>query len=69
MSLLELVAAQDEAGWRRLTQLYGPLIYSWCRQAGLRPEDSADIMQDVFRSVLLNISNFEKAGTSDSFRG
>ncbi len=69
VSLLALVAAKDETGWRRLTELYGPLIYSWCRQARLNPEDSADIMQDVFRSVLTNISNFEKSETSGSFRG
>jgi len=69
VSLLALAAANDEAGWRRLTELYGPLIYSWCRQARLQPEDSADIVQEVFRSVLLNISNFEKTETTGSFRG
>ena len=66
-SLLERVKSQDEDAWRKLTRLYGPLAYHWCRNAGLTPEDSADIVQDVFRSLVIHIDGFEKTPTS-SFR-
>lgn len=32
------------------------------------PEDAADIVQDVFRSVLLRVSDFERDSESGSFR-
>ncbi|TWT93964.1 RNA polymerase sigma factor [Stieleria varia] len=67
-SLLDLIREGDDQGWRCLTELYGPLIYAWCRGSRLGPEDSADIMQDVFRAVVLHIGNFEKVA-SGSFRG
>ena len=68
-SLLGLLRASDEEGWRQFTELYGPLIYSWCRYSKLGPEDSADIMQDVFRAVLVNVAEFKKDGNGGSFRG
>ncbi len=68
-SLLDLVRSRDETSWRKMTELYGPLIYHWCRNAGLGPEDSADVLQDVFRSVMLHIETFEKSATTGSFRG
>ncbi len=52
-----------------MTELYGPLIYHWCRRAGLRAEDAADLLQDVFQSVLMHIEAFEKTEASGSFRG
>lgn len=45
------------------------MIYHWCRTAGLGPEDSSDVLQDVFRSVMLHIATFQKTDTSGSFRG
>lgn len=67
-SLLELVRSHDEEAWRCLTELYGPLIYYWSRNAGLGPEDAADVLQDVFRSVVIHIARFEKSDASGSFR-
>jgi len=69
MSLLELLRTSDEEGWRRFTEIYGPLIHSWCQYSKLGPEDSADIMQDVFRAVLLNVAEFKKDETGGLFRG
>jgi RNA polymerase sigma-70 factor (ECF subfamily) len=68
-SLLDLLRASDEDGWRQFTELYGPLIYSWCRFSKLGPEDSADIMQDVFRAVLVHAAEFRKDAKVGSFRG
>src|SRR5262245_31027019 len=49
--LLERVKAQDQAAWERLVSLYSPLLYRWCRQAGLQAEDARDIGQEVFTAV------------------
>ena len=68
-SLLERVKAHDPAAWQRLVALYGPLVYRWCRQAGLRAEDAADSVQEVFRSVAVGVADFRRDRPGDSFRG
>jgi RNA polymerase sigma-70 factor (ECF subfamily) len=58
----------DQAAWERLVELYGPLVYAWCRQAGLQEADALDIGQEVFRSVLAAIADFRRDRPGDSFR-
>jgi RNA polymerase sigma-70 factor (ECF subfamily) len=67
-TLLARVKAHDPEGWRRFVHLYGPLIFHWCRQAGLQDADAADVGQDVFRAVARTVADFrrEERGT---FRG
>lgn len=57
--------AQDKAAWSRLANLYGPLVYGWCRRRGLQDDDAADVVQEVFRAVAVNIASFQPG----SFRG
>lgn len=60
---------QGEAdAWRRLVHLYGPLVYAWCRQQGLRPPDAADVVQEVYRSVTGAVADFQPT-PDGSFRG
>lgn len=66
--LLRRVQSLDAVAWNDLVTLYGPLVYHWTRQAGLQPADAADVMQDVFRSVLTGIDRFDSEGAG-SFRG
>jgi len=61
--------ALDPAAWRRLTTVYGPLVYGWARRAGLRGEDAADITQDVFRAVAVSASHLQHGRPGDTFRG
>lgn len=68
-SLLVRVRRQDTLAWQRLSNLYGPVVYSWARRSGLQDSDAADVMQDVFQSLLLNISAFRRELPGDSFRG
>ncbi len=68
LGMLGRVRSNDAEAWRRLVALYSPLIYSWCRHAGLKDADAADLMQEVWRSVAGHIGSFEK-GSSGSFRG
>jgi RNA polymerase sigma factor (sigma-70 family) len=69
LSMLERVRAADPEAWRRLVHLYSPLIYSWCRRADFGSEDAADLMQDVWSAVSVNIGRFERSSEYGSFRG
>ncbi|MEZ6114810.1 MAG: sigma-70 family RNA polymerase sigma factor [Pirellulaceae bacterium] len=68
LSLLARLRAGDQQGWQRLVRLYGPLIYSWCRRAGLQQEDASDAVQDVFSSISTNLEKFRRDQPGDSFR-
>ena len=68
-TLLLGVKAMDPAAWARFVDLYGPLVYHWCRQAGLQDADAADVSQEVFRAVAAGIGGFRHGGPADSFRG
>ncbi len=72
LSLLKRVRCFDALAWERLSALYGPVVYGWCRRAGLQDNDSADAVQEVFRSVFRGIAEFRGADNSQngsSFRG
>ncbi|HUG68012.1 MAG TPA: sigma-70 family RNA polymerase sigma factor [Pirellulaceae bacterium] len=68
-SLIQRARAQDPEAWRRLSRLYTPLVYGWARQSGLSASDAADIVQEVFRSVVTNIDRFRHDELKSSFRG
>lgn len=68
-TLLERVRLQQPDAWRRLVDLYGPLVYRWCRRSQLQPSDAADVVQDVFTSVAQHIERFERAADTGGFRG
>jgi RNA polymerase sigma-70 factor (ECF subfamily) len=68
-SLLERVKAQDQAAWGRLVELYNPLVYGWCRRAGLQAADAADLGQEVFQAVARKIADFRRDPAGGSFRG
>jgi RNA polymerase sigma-70 factor (ECF subfamily) len=61
VSLLDRVRRNDEEGWKRLAELYGPLIEHWCRCWGLTDADSADVRQEVFQSVHRSLEKFERS--------
>jgi RNA polymerase sigma-70 factor (ECF subfamily) len=68
-SLIERVKAGDAKGWERFIDLYGPLVYQWCRQCGLQAADAADVGQEVFKSVAINAAGFRRERPGDSLRG
>jgi RNA polymerase sigma-70 factor (ECF subfamily) len=67
--LLGRIRAHDPEAWRRLAQLYGPLVYGWCRGRGLRAEDAEDVLQEVFLTVAVRIGDFRRDRAGDTFRG
>ncbi len=69
IGLLQGLQSAEADGWQRFVHLYTPLIYSWCRKAGLQEADSADVCQEVFRDVTRGIGNLKFGQPGNSFRG
>jgi RNA polymerase sigma-70 factor (ECF subfamily) len=67
-SLLMQLKEGQPAAWERLTSLYAPLVYHWCRRMRLDEQDMADVFQQVFQSVALHIQAFHKDRPGDTFR-
>lgn len=68
-SLIERVQAGDQAAWEILVDLYGPLVYRWCRLWNLPDQETADVFQDIFQAVSSHITSFRKIKPGDTFRG
>lgn len=69
LSLLHRVEANDGEAWELFVRLYGPLVYSWCRNAGLQANDVEDVGQDVFRVISKKLGEFEPGRkSSGAFR-
>ncbi len=68
-TLLIRIKAKDEEAWRRFVHLYGPLVHRWCRRFGLQEADTADVVQEVLRTVAESIDGFHHDRSGDSFRG
>lgn len=59
MSLLEqLRQPGDRRAWNRFVELYTPLLLSWARRAGLQDSDAADLVQDVFVTLVQIMPTF-----------
>jgi RNA polymerase sigma-70 factor (ECF subfamily) len=62
------VQAQRPEAWQRLADLYGPVVYRWCRQSGVEREEAADLVQEVFSAVAIAVPSFRRDAPSGSFR-
>ena len=62
--LLQGVQAKEPEAWHRLVDLYGPLVYQWCRSMGVPADDVPDVVQETFVAAARNIEQFhhDKAG-------
>jgi len=54
--------------WRRMFNLYAPLVHYWCCEAGLQSNDAEDVVQEVFRTVVARVGEFRLDGTPGAFR-
>lgn len=69
VSLLdELRMNADESAWRRLVDLYTPLIRNWLARHSLPHQDVDDLVQDVLAVVVRKMPNFERHPQVGSFR-
>jgi RNA polymerase sigma-70 factor (ECF subfamily) len=69
LSLLERARANDPEAWRRLVELYQPLVRYWCARVGLRGPDIEDVTQEVFAGAAAGLSGFRRDRPGDTFRG
>src|SRR3954463_2086146 len=68
-SLLE--RARDPAhavSWRKLTDLYTPLIRRWARPYVAQPADLDDVVQDVLALLVRELPRFEHSQNPGAFR-
>lgn len=69
LSMLQGMRDHNPLQWNRFVQLFGPLVYGWCRKREIPEHDAADIVQDVFLAVAKQIDHFRKECPSDTFCG
>ena len=61
VSLLErLASAPTDDDWRRLHDLYQPLLRAWMARAGVAASDVDDLVQDVLLVVYREVPGFER---------
>lgn len=68
-SLLLRIQADEPGAWSRLVDLYGPLVYHWCRRHGVDDADAADVFQEVFSAVAKSVGAFTQQRNGGTFRG
>jgi RNA polymerase sigma-70 factor, ECF subfamily len=66
-TLLDQIRARRPEAWRRLVDLYGPVVYRWSRQLGASDADAADVVQEVFAAVLDDVGRFRRDRPGGSF--
>jgi RNA polymerase sigma-70 factor (ECF subfamily) len=67
-SLLHRARGHDPEAWRRLSELYGPVVYGWVRAAGFGEHDAADVVQETFQAVYTSLDRFRQDRPTDRFR-
>jgi RNA polymerase sigma-70 factor (ECF subfamily) len=69
LNLLDRIRVREPEGWRQFVKLYTPLVYYWCRKAGLPAVDAAAVSHEVFRSVLSHVAEHRHSSPGDTLRG
>ena len=67
--LLRIRDSGDAEAWRTFVDIYGPVIFRYCRRRGLQDADAADVTQDVLAQVAQSIRSFEYRPERGRFRG
>jgi RNA polymerase sigma-70 factor (ECF subfamily) len=69
VSLLERLREQpDPASWKRLVDLYTPLIRGWLCRHGLQSADADDLVQEVLSVVVRDLPQFQHDRRPGAFR-
>jgi RNA polymerase sigma-70 factor (ECF subfamily) len=68
-SLLErLQSSPPEEAWRRLVDLYAPLLARWASEHGLQTADRDDLVQEVLSVLVRDLPGFRHNGRPGAFR-
>lgn len=68
VSLLERIRQPASADWPRFVDLYTPILFDWAHRLGARSSDAADLVQDVFAVLVVELPRFQY-DPARSFRG
>lgn len=69
VSLLQRLRDGDaETAWKRFVAIYTPLLLHWARRMKLSDEDAADLAQEVFSTLVVQLPKFGY-DANKSFRG
>jgi RNA polymerase sigma factor (sigma-70 family) len=69
LSLLQRLRAEpDDASWRRLVDLYTPLVQGWLRRQFVQLQDAEDVTQEVLGVVVRELKHFEHNQRTGAFR-
>jgi RNA polymerase sigma-70 factor (ECF subfamily) len=69
LSLLQRLRAEpDDASWRRLVDLYTPLVQGWLRRQFVQLQDAEDVTQEVLGVVVRELKHFEHNQRPGAFR-
>jgi RNA polymerase sigma-70 factor (ECF subfamily) len=69
LSLLDRLRERpDQISWRRLVELYTPLIRSTLGRYGVADADAEDILQEVLGVMVREVPAFEHSGRPGAFR-
>jgi len=58
----------DQAAWRRLTELYDPLIERWVRPHVAQRADAEDLVQEVMTTLVRELPGFDHNERPGAFR-
>jgi RNA polymerase sigma-70 factor (ECF subfamily) len=58
----------DAASWRKLVDLYAPLLRTWVRPNVRQPADLEDVVQEVLTHLVRELPRFTHNGRPGSFR-
>src|SRR5687768_3864107 len=58
-TLLRRVGQRDDAAWSEFVELYTPLLFHWALKSNLQREDAAELVQEVFVSLLTLLPTFQ----------
>ena len=66
--LRRLRNSRDQEAWQTFKDVYGPLIYDYCRRRGLQEADAQDLTQEVLFRVSQSMQRFDYQPERGHFR-
>jgi RNA polymerase sigma-70 factor (ECF subfamily) len=66
--LLRVRDPGDAVAWGVFAEIYGPIVYSYCRRSSLQETDASDVSQEVMIRVSHAIQRFEYDPARGGFR-
>jgi RNA polymerase sigma factor (sigma-70 family) len=58
-----LTGAPTEGDWKKLLDVYAPLLRVWLARAGVAAPDHDDLIQEVLMAIIRDVGEFEHRGT------